>query len=250
MDKFEIGQAAARLYDFTWNEFCDWYIEFSKPALNSGDSQTRSSTQSVLLFVLREILKMLHPIIPFVTEEIYKSLPNRDCETIMLSPFPIKGKSYQKEAAHLEKVMDVIRAIRNLRAEKGVPQNKRVAIHLVPTEGHKTVLKAAEPYIEKMAGGSAVRFEKPSAPAVELLTPVAVVYIPTGDLIDTAAELARLQKELEKAEAELKLAQNKLNNPGFTAKAPKPLIDAEHEKLKRYGDLRAKLTESIAKLRG
>ena len=249
MDKYEVGLAAARLYNFTWNEFCDWYIEFTKSALNSFDEGQRNAAQNVLLHVLCGLMKMLHPIIPFVTEEIYRNLPNRDSESLMVSKFPLVGKSYKKDALEIEKIMDVIRGIRNLRSEKGVPQNKRVALYIAPNGEFAALLKRSAAFIERLAGGNAVYFEKPSVPAVELLTPVAAVYIPMGDLVDAAAETARLEKELLAAESELKLASNKLNNPGFTAKAPKPLIEAEREKVKKYRDFVLKIQESLGKIK-
>jgi len=248
MDKFEVGHAASTLYDFTWNIFCDWYIEFAKVEINSGDEKRKHNACNVLLFVLRETLKMLHPIIPFITEEIYLNLPNKDADSIMTSNFPKKGKAYKKSFESVNHVMELIRAIRNLRTEKNVSQSKRTALYIVPHEGFSKEIKAAGDYISKLANGTGVYLEKPTEKTVELLTPFATVYFLANEISNTAEEKARIEKELKFVDSELQLAQRKLSNPGFVAKAPKQLLDAENEKVKKFSDLKTKLEESLKSL--
>ncbi|MBQ7224872.1 MAG: valine--tRNA ligase [Clostridia bacterium] len=250
MDKYEVGLAAAKLYEFIWNQFCDWYIELSKTALYSDDEEKRSDTVSVLLYVLRETLKLVHPIIPFVTEEIYDALPNKDAEDIMISPYPVydRKRAYRKDVATTEMVMEVIKSIRNLRREMNVSQNKRTAIHIVPAEGMEKTAKKIASYIEKLAMGSSVAFNEPEGKNASLVTALGKVFIPMGDLIDFDKERERIKAEIAKTEDEIARAQGKLNNQGFVAKAPAALIEKEREKLEKYIELKKGLEESLKNL--
>ncbi len=250
MDKFEVGQAAAKIYDFIWTEFCDWYIELSKTALYSADNSKRSKTVSVLVHVLRTSLKLAHPIIPFITEEIYQNLPGNDEESIMISAFPENIKAYKKDAAEFEKVMSLIKGIRNLRAEMNVSQSRRTAIYIDPKdESADKLLKQASAYIEKLACGSGVEFGIPTVKSAKLVTEIADIYLPMGELVDYKAEIDRLSKELETVNAEIERAEGKLNNAGFTSKAPKALLDAEKQKLEKYTELKNKLESGIEALK-
>ncbi|MBR2989251.1 MAG: valine--tRNA ligase, partial [Clostridia bacterium] len=248
MDKYEVGLAAAKLYEFIWNQFCDWYIELSKTALYSDDEEKRSNTASVLVYVLREILKLVHPIIPFVTAEIYDSLPNRDAEDIMIAPYPTydRKRAYRKDVQITETVMDVIKAIRNLRREMNVSQNKRTAIHIVANEGNEKIAKKVAGYIEKLAGGNGVFFDEPQGKNASLVTALGKIFIPMGDLIDFDKERERIQAEIAKMDDEIARAEGKLNNQGFVAKAPAALV--EKEKLNKYIELRNGLIQSLNNL--
>ncbi len=248
MDKYEVGAAAAKLYDFTWNVFCDYYIEFCKADIGSCDNGTVLSAKSTLCYVYRELLKMLHPIIPFITEEIYKELPNVDADSIMISSFPKPGKKFPAEFKIIEKIITLVKSIRTLRNEKGVPQSKKVTLYMEPKPEIAASVKMCTGYLEKLCGISEVIFSAPPSSATELVTPVCSAYILTGDLVDTVAEKQRLTKELVFCSSELALASRKLNNEGFTSKAPKALIDAEREKVEKYKTLIKELTESINKL--
>ena len=248
MDRYEVGLAAARMYDFTWNEFCDWYIELSKTALAGADEQTRSDRISVLVYVLRSILKLLHPIIPFVTSAIYDELPNKDAENIMISPFPEPAhRSLKKAADDMKEVMNVVRSVRALRKDMNVPQNKRTALYVKPAPGRDRLIANSAKYIEKLSCGSSLTVvsEKPADKCASLITPIAEVFIPMGELVDAEAEIKRLEKELENVESEILRAEGKLNNRGFVEKAPAKLIEAEKEKLEKYVALKKKLTETI-----
>lgn len=248
MDKYEVGLAAARMYDFTWNEFCDWYIELSKTSLYTDDDKARADRLSVLVYVLRAILKLLHPIIPFITSAIYDELPNKDAENIMIAPFPEpKKRPLKKAASDMREVMNVVRSIRALRTEMNVPQNRRTALYVKPVAGCEKLLKSAGRYIEKLSSGSSLTIvaEKPAEQCVSLVTPIAEVFIPMGELVDFEAEIKRLQKELDTVESEIARAQGKLRNKGFVDKAPAKLIEAEKEKLDKYVALREKLIATI-----
>ncbi|MBQ8882884.1 MAG: class I tRNA ligase family protein, partial [Clostridia bacterium] len=250
MDKYEVGLAAAKLYEFIWNQFCDWYIELSKTALYSDDEEKRSNTASVLVYVLREILKLVHPIIPFVTAEIYDALPNRDAEDIMIAPYPTVNRkfAYRKDVQTTETVMDVIKAIRNLRREMNVSQNKRTAIHIVANEDMVKTAKKVAGYIEKLAGGSGVHFDEPQGKNASLVTALGKIFIPMGDLIDFDKERERIQAEIAKMDDEIARAEGKLNNQGFVAKAPAALVEKEREKLNKYIELKNGLIQSLNNL--
>lgn len=247
-DKFDIGYAAENLYSFVWNDFCDWYIELSKTTLYGQDKEEKNITINVLLYALRAILKLLHPIVPFITEEIYQNLPNKDAEFIMVSEFPTKIKAYKKDADGMTQIMEVIKSIRNMRATKGVSQSKRTALYIEPKDGFDKVLKTASNYIEKLACGNSVEFSKTTQKSAEVITPIANVYIPLGELIDYEKELIRLKEELAKVESELTRAEGKLKNQGFVAKAPKKLIDEENAKIQKYADLKQNILKSIEEM--
>ncbi len=250
MDKYEVGLAATGLYEFIWSQFCDWYIELSKTALYSSDDEKRSDTVSVLVYVLRETLKLAHPIIPFITDEIYDALPNKDAEDIMIAPYPVydRKRTYRRDVAITDAVMDLIKGVRNLRREMNVSQSKRTAIHIVPAAGRERILKKMSGYIEKLAFGTSISFDEPDGKNASIVTPLGKISIPMGELIDFDKERARLTAEIEKVDAEIARAEGKLANKGFTDKAPAALVEKEREKLEKYRELKKGLTESLAAL--
>ena len=250
MDKYEVGLAATRLYEFIWNQFCDWYIELSKTALYSSDDEKRSDTVSVLVYVLRETLKLAHPIIPFITDEIYDALPNKDAEDIMIAPYPVydRKRAYRRDVAVTDAVMELIKGVRNLRREMNVSQSKRTAIHIVPAAGRECILKKMSGYIEKLAFGNAISFDEPEGKNASVVTPLGKVSIPMGELIDFDKERARLSAEIERVDGEIARAEGKLANKGFTDKAPAALVEKEREKLDKYRELKKGLEDSLAAL--
>ncbi|MCI8612374.1 MAG: valine--tRNA ligase [Clostridia bacterium] len=250
MDKYEVGLAAAKLYEFIRSEFCDNYIELSKTALYSDNAQKRADTVSVLVHVLTQLLKLAHPVIPFVTAEIYDSLPKKDAEDIMISPFPEPVKSkYRKQASDMRSVLELIRKIRNIRSEMNVRQSTRTALYIMPKDGCKPLVEKAAKYIEKLAQGSrTVIGEKPDGKFVTVVGDIAEVYLPLGELIDSDKERERIKKELETVESELARAEGKLNNGGFVAKAPEFLIKQEKEKVEKYSALKADLLKKLEQL--
>ncbi len=247
LDKYEVGLAAATLYDFIWSQFCDIYIEMSKTSLYSDDENKRADTVSVLLYVLTSILKLVHPFIPFITEEIYDNLPVKDAEDIMISAYPeyTRKHVYSKAAGEINAVMKAIKSIRALRKDMNVSQTKKTAIYIVPSEGKEKMLKETAVYIEKLANGNEIVFGKPEVKSVSVVSDIAEFFIPLGELVDVKKEVERLTKELENAENEIARAQGKLNNAGFVAKAPAQLIENEKAKLQKYIDLKEKIALSI-----
>ncbi len=247
MDKMELGLAAQRMYEFTWTEFCDWYVEMAKPRLYGEDAEVKRSTVSVLVYVLKNTLKLLHPLMPFITEEIYTSLPGAD-ETIMLSAWPKPAYTgHEREAGMMQEVMDMIRAVRNLRAEMNVPPSRKVVLTVL-TEQAEAVSACAE-YIKKLAYASEVRTISAQSEApensVSAVSSVGEAFLPLADMIDIGAEIERVKKELAANDKEIARAHGKLNNKGFMDKAPEALVAEERAKLDKFTDMKAKLTERI-----
>jgi len=246
LTKYELGLAAARLYDFVWSDFCDWYIELSKTTLYGDDEEKKLNTLSVLLYVLEDILKLMHPFIPFVTEEIYQFLPTTK-GTIVLAQWPEVNKkfAYTKERKSFEAVMEAIKAIRNTKAERNVAPSKKVAISLFNSE----IKEKNFTYIQKLAGVSDVTIidtkDNLDKNVVSLFGEFGEIIVPLGELVNLEEEKARLNKELKVLESEVKRSQGMLSNPGFVNKAPKNLIEKEQEKLKANQDKYTKLKAQI-----
>ncbi len=255
LENYDIGFAATKLYDFVWSTFCDWYIEIAKQGLYAESEETKRTTQEVLLYVLTGILKLLHPYMPFITEEVYGYLPGHE-GMLITSKWPeVKPEfDFADEAAQMEGVMEVIRAIRNLRAEMNVAPGKKATLILKPHDGWKDALAAAEGYFKRLAGASSVEFIEASAANPEksasAVTDPCELFIPLGELVDIEKELARLDKDLKNAESEVARADGKLKNEKFVAKAPANLVDAEREKLvasqARVEKLKARIAEMEA----
>lgn len=250
LEKYEIGLATNKLYDFVWSEFCDWYIELVKPILYSANEDAKKSTLTVLVYVLETILKLLHPVIPFVTEKIYQSLPTKG-ETIMLAtwPKPIQKFAYNKEAKSFENIMELIRSIRNIRADVKLIPSKKIEIMLV-TEDQKFVTKCSD-YIKKLAGVEKIEFitnEQIPKNVQSAMTKVGGLYIPLGDLVDAEKEIARLNIEKEKMRKEIERGEKMLNNPGFVSRAPQTLVDNEKSKLAANREKLDKILERLQML--
>ncbi len=250
LDSFEIGVASAKVYDFIWDTYCDWYIELTKTRLNGTDEDAKLTAQNVLCYVLVTLLKLLHPFMPFITEEIYQALPKcDDAEDILMTaqwPEYTEALSFPAEESAMEAVMDLIRAIRARRAEMNVPPSKKAELMIVTDQ--------AEPYqqglhfIQRLAYASNVTFPE-TAPAdvtglVSVVTHDATAYLPLSELVDLAAERERIAKELEKAKNGLRITEGKLANEKFVAHAPENVVNAEREKVAKYQELIAKLEES------
>ena len=250
LDSFEIGVASAKVYDFIWDTYCDWYIELTKTRLNGTDEDAKLTAQNVLCYVLVTLLKLLHPFMPFITEEIYQALPKCDgAEDILMTaqwPEYTEALSFPAEESAMEAVMDLIRAIRARRAEMNVPPSKKAELMIVTDQ--------AEPYqqglhfIQRLAYASNVTFPE-TAPAdvtglVSVVTHDATAYLPLSELVDLAAERERIAKELEKAKNGLRITEGKLANEKFVSHAPENVVNAEREKVAKYQELIAKLEES------
>ena len=241
LDKYELGEAARLLYDFIWNEFCDWYVEMVKPRLYGKDTPlSRQTAQNVIAEVLRQTMVLLHPFMPFITEEIWQHLPH-DGETIMLSPWP--KSSAQGIDSEIEKqmavAMDVIRAIRNIRSEMNVPLGKKApAIISANSPYAYTLLDLTKDYICNLATVDELTLanqlaEKPAQAAAAVVAGIEI-YLPLSGLFDMEKEIARLEKEVQKAQQEIARVEGKLHNEGFIAKAPAAVIEKEKEKLAQY----------------
>ena len=250
MEKFDLGLAVQKVYDFAWSEFCDWYIEMAKPRLYGEDSALKTQTLAVLVHVLKNTLQLLHPFMPFVTEEIYLNLPGAE-ETIMLSKYPQAGKlSYAKDAQAMQDVMELIRSIRNVRTEMNVPPSHKAKITVL-TKKDKEIGICRE-YIKKLAYASEVEtiVEKSRIPenSVSAVCAIGEAFMPLAQLIDIEKETARLQKESDRLAAEIKRAESKLANPGFVDKAPANVVGEEKEKLAKYKEMLQKIDERIGML--
>ena len=249
LDKFEIGLALQKIYDFIWDDFCDWYIELTKPRLNDKENKAENEqTQRMLLFVFSGALKMLHPFMPFLTEEIWQSMPVEE-KALVVASFPKYDSAlvFEKEAGEMELVMDAIKAIRFRRGEMNVPPSKKAALYFETP--YAEVVAGAEMFFKKLAGASDVRLEKcPKGNTVTIVCALGKVFIPLEDLVDLAAERARLEKELAGAENELKRVLGKLSNEGFVSKAPAALVEQEKAKKDKFEKLIVSLKGTIAAL--
>ncbi len=248
LDKFELGVAVAKLYDFIWDIFCDWYIELAKIRLQKGGDEAQTAKQ-VLVWVMDKILKLLHPFMPFITEEIWQTIPH-DGESIMISAWPEydEALSFEAEEAEMERIMTAVRAIRNRRAEMNVPPSKKAKVYIATA--HKATFEQGGVFMQRLASASEVEvadsFELEGA--VCIVTQDAKIYIPMGELVDFEAEKARLNKELAAVQKDLDFVNNKLSNENFVAKAPANVVAAQREQAAKYTEKIAMLKESIAKL--
>ena len=249
IDSYELGIALAEIYSFTWDTFCDWYIEMAKSRIFDTGAASLTAKR-VLVKVLTGILKLLHPYMPFITEEIYQALPHTD-ESIMISEYPVYDAAldYSREADDVERIIAAIGAIRARRAEMNVPPSKKAKLYAVTK--YQDTFRRAEKILLKLASASEVIIteEYTSDDAVAIATDVGTLYIPLAEVIDFEKERARLNAEFAKNENEISRLEKKLSNEGFVAKAPAAVIEGERAKLKKYLEIRASLNESLAKLK-
>ena len=230
LEHFELGVAVQKLYDFIWDEFCDWYIEFAKIPMQSEDESAAQNTRRVLVYVMTTTLQLLHPFMPFITEEIWQSLPHEG-ESIMVSqwPQPCESNHYAAEEEAMAHVMTAIRAIRNRRSEMNVPPGKKAHVSIATQE--TAMFERCVPLMMRLAYASGIAigesFDLPGA--VTIVTDCAKIYIPLDELVDKAAETARLTKELESAQKQLAQTEAKLNNPGFVDKAPAKVVEGARQ---------------------
>ena len=251
----EFGLSANRIYDFAWSEFCDWYIELAKPWLLGEDAQAKENVQGVLLYVLEGLLKLLHPFMPFLTEQVYRYLPGSE-GFLMLKAWPEAREEldFTAEAEQMENIMEVIRSVRNLRTEMNVPMGKRTRLIFLPKDAAlSATLAHAAAYFQRLAGASEVSFVEDAAAVTEktvsAVTHAGTLFIPLGDLVDFAKEVARLEKEEEKLQKEIERTEGKLNNPGFVNKAPAQLVAQEKEKLSANREKADALRKRIQELK-
>jgi len=235
LEEYDLGLAAQKVYDFAWSEFCDWYIELAKPRLSGNDGAAKAGARAVLLHVLICLLKLLHPVMPFLTDAVYRHLPGTE-GTIMLAKWPEPDPAYDfpTDAARMDGVLDAIRAVRNLRAEMKVPVGRRAQLMVLPQFSWAETLANAAPLFQRLAWVSELTVLDATPGEGQLVSavcPAAELYIPLGDLVDVEKETVRLAKECEGLRKEIARAEGMLNNPGFTGKAPAHLVEAERTKL-------------------
>ena len=249
MDKYELGVAVQKVYDFIWDTYCDWYIELTKARLYSEDADRKQTAIQVLVYVLDQVLRLLHPFMPFITEEIWQSLPHEG-EALIVAQWPEyrEDLSFKAEADQMESVMNAIRAIRNRRAEMNVPPSKKAALYVLTakpqvfTEGEGFLLRLAYADTVTMLDKEPENLDG----MVTITTADAKLYIPMGQLVDVAKELARINKELEAAKKFLNSLEAKLSNEKFVSRAPEAVVNAEREKAAKHRDLVAQLEQSLA----
>ncbi|NLL39145.1 MAG: valine--tRNA ligase [Clostridiales bacterium] len=251
LDKFELGIAAEKIYDFIWDSYCDWYIELTKTRLQGNEDDKKISAQKVLCYVLTETLKLLHPFMPFITEEIWQSLPHEG-EALMVEQWPVymQELSFPEEEADMESIMKAIKAVRALRAEKNVPPSKKSRLIIVTDKD--SIFKHGEAFMMKLAFASEIDITETAPENLEemavTVTDDARIFIPMAQLVDIEKELLRIDKELKKSREDLSKVNAKLQNPGFVEKAPEHVVNGEREKAARLEALIENLTESRSQL--
>ncbi|MBQ9949883.1 MAG: valine--tRNA ligase, partial [Clostridia bacterium] len=255
LDNFDLNIAAEKVYDFIWKEFCDWYIEMAKQRLYSDDSEIKGNVLAILIRVIGDSLKLLHPFMPFITEELYTHLPNSG-ETIMLTDFPNYRDEFvfDNECEVMESMMELIRSIRNIRAEMNVHPAKKTDMILVAANASLTgFCEQASIYFMRLAGANTVtvQTDKSGIPsnAVCAISNTAECFIPLAELVDKEKETERVNKELAKMESEIKRFEGKLNNPGFVSKAPEQVVREEREKLAAALEMAQKLRARLEQLK-
>ena len=254
LNSYEVGIALSNLYDFVWDVFCDWYIELSKARLSEKDTAENPVAQNVIAFVLTGILKLLHPFMPFITEEIFGALPHEE-ESIMIAGYPVPDETleFADAAADMERVIAVIRAIRTRRNEMNVPPSRKAKVYLA-TKYEKS-FAGTEAFFARLASASslevAAEFDGSVISgdnAVQIVTDSATVFLPLSDIIDYEKEKARLAAELEKLDGEITRAKAKLANESFVSRAPAAVVAGERDKLAKYEENRAGVAAALAKL--
>ena len=252
MDQFDLGIGLQKAYDFTWSEYCDWYIEIVKPRLYGDDREAKRAALYTLTYVLEKILKLLHPFIPFITEEIYSYLPTVEGYIITAEyPHYEEADDMLAEEEKMNLIMDGIRNVRNVRAEMNVPPSKKAKIIIVPTDDKRPAMEDGKEYFKSLASASEVEIQdsKDGIPedAVSVVIDGVELFIPLDELVDFEKEKERLNKERDKALAEIKRVEGKLNNPGFVNKAPEKLVEEEKAKKEKFEEILHTIEERLAK---
>lgn len=250
IDNYELGVALSEIYDFTWDILCDWYIEVCKSRLQDKGSRSAYIAAHVLVYVLTQTLKMLHPYMPFITEEIYQSLPHKD-ESIMISEFPkyCEELNFTKEADEFECIINAIKAIRARRAEMNVVPSRKCNLYIITDR--RNIFADATVFFKRLASAADVEFvtEYADDNAVSIVTDSATIFIPLSDMIDFDKERIRIGEEIKKNDAEIDRLAKKLSNESFVSKAPATVVEAERVKLEKYRATAKALSDALAKLK-
>ena len=255
MEKYDFGVAVAKLNDFIWEEFCDWYIEMVKPRLYNEEDTTKAAALFTLKKVLTISLKLLHPYMPFITEEIFCSLQDEE-DSIMVSEWPVFEEEFdfKAEENEVEMIKNAVRNIRNLRADMNVPPSKKASVYVVSEkEEVRRVFEDSKVFFATLGYASEVHVQADKAgiaeDAVSTVIPDAVIYMPFAELVDVEKEIARLEKEAGRLEGEIKRAKGMLSNERFVSKAPAAKVEAEKEKLEKYTAMAAQVAERLSQLK-
>ncbi|MBP5222123.1 MAG: class I tRNA ligase family protein, partial [Lachnospiraceae bacterium] len=256
MENYELGIAVQKVYDFIWDEFCDWYIEMVKPRLyNTDDAESQNAALWTLKTVLIDALKLLHPYMPFITEEIFCTLQNEE-ESIMISTWPVydEKKSYAKEEKAIEIIKEAVRGIRNIRSEMNVAPSRKAGVFVVSEDADiRDIFAEGRLFFASLAYASEVNIRQDKSgiaeDAVSVVIPGATLYIPFAELVDIAQEIQRLEKEQKRLEGELARVNGMLNNERFISKAPEAKIAEEKEKLAKYTRMMEQVTLRLEQLR-
>ncbi len=249
LDKFEIGIAVGGIYDFLWDILCDWYIELIKPRLFAKEGESNKAAQQTLNYVLSGTLKLLHPFMPFITEEIWQALPHAG-DSIMVSDYPAYDESlnFPADEKYMSGVIEAIKAVRNRRAEMNVPPSRKAHIFIKTPD--RSSFEGSEIFFEKLASAAGVSYLEGEEPenAVSIVSGDSVLYLPVNEMVDTEAERARLNKELENAEKMILSANAKLNNADFVSRAPEKVVNIEKDKLEKFTALKASILAELERL--
>ncbi len=254
MEHYELGLAAQKVYDFLWDEFCDWYIEMVKPRLYNQEDSTREAALWTLKTVLINALKLLHPFMPFITEELFLHIQNTE-ESIMISQWPIYKEewNYRENEREIDAVKEAVRGIRNVRAEMNVAPSKKVQVFVVSEkEDVRDIFERSRVFFKTLAHASEVLVQPDKTgvgeDAVSVAVTDATVYMPLAELVDIEKEIERLEKEREKMRKEVDRVEKKLSNQGFVAKAPQNVIEEERAKEEKYKAILAQVEERLAQM--
>lgn len=246
LEKFELGIAVNKLYDFIWDVFCDWYVELVKSRLWE-DGEQADTARKVLVYVMGNTLKLLHPFMPFITEEIWQALPHEG-ESIMISQWPEYSEqlNFSAEEQEFEKVMDAIKAVRVRRSEMNVPPSKKATLYIETAS--EDIFRQSNAFLTRLAWADEIVLGAPedAQSCVQVITDSAKVFMPLSQLVDREKEIARLNKEKQACEKDIAFLSGKLNNPGFVAKAPEKVINDQRAKLEKAQELLAKIESSLA----
>ena len=252
LENYRFNDAAKAVYHFIWNELADWYVEFTKHRLYRGSEKEKRAAAHTLLLVLRDSMKLLHPIMPFITEEIYQKLPNKDAESIVIAPWPSKECcSFPKTAELVEVVKELIRGVRNLKAELSIPPSQEVEVFIKSSNQELLkVISKLEPSIKQLARVSRISLtETQPSQTLSFFLPELEVYVKVGELIDLEKEIERLEKKLKKLSKEIEKLEKKLSNKNFLERAPKEVVEKNKEELREARELHLKLEKTLSQLK-
>ena len=256
MDRFELGMGGQKVHDVIWNEYCDWYIELVKSRLYGEDEEDKKIARAVLVSVLKDLLRLLHPYMPFITEEIWQFLPGTEGTFLIAEPWPVydEGKTYEEESAVIEKAMEVIKAIRNIRAEAEASPGRKLTAVIKAEGAAAQTIEAGQTYVKNLANITDIKItasdDDVPAEVMSAVITEAEVHVPLDELVDFEAELERLTKEKKKLEGEVKRAKGMLSNEKFVSKAPAEKVQEEKDKLANYEDMLAKVIDRLAIVEG